>query len=200
MKKNIQNFFSAATLLTVFVSCSSDKSKPGYEYMPDMYRGPAIEAYSASENFTNSLTALKPVDGTIPRGFDLYSYEDTPEGYELAKAELKMPEMYKLDSVAEARTAQIEESKELYTIFCSACHGEKGNGQGKLVQNEKILGVPSYASSARPGLTEGSIYHVIHYGKGIMGSHASQMSQEERWKVTNYVIELRKTLDASEAN
>lgn len=200
MKKIIIPVFSAVALLFIAQSCSGDKTTPGYEYMPDMYRGPAIEAYSASEQFENSLTALKPVKGSIPRGFDLYPYDDTPEGYETAKLELKMPEAFVLDTIADAKSVQIEEAKELYTIFCSACHGEKGNGQGILVQKEKILGVPSYASTARPGLTEGSIYHVIHYGKGIMGSHASQMSQEERWKVTNYVMELRKSLDSAEAN
>lgn len=197
-RKKILSLISFLSVL-VLVSCKPDNTTPGYEYMPDMYRGPAIEAYSASEQFPNSLTAMKPVIGSIHRGFDLYSYDDSQEGYELAKSNLTTPSIYQLDSVIEKREAQIEAAKELYSIFCSACHGEKGDGLGKLVQNEKILGVPSYASSARPGLTDGSIYHVLQYGKGIMGSHASQMTQEERWMVSNYVLLLRKELDGADS-
>ena len=32
-----------------------------------------------------------PVEGTIPRGYSLYEYEDTNEGYDLAKKELTNP-------------------------------------------------------------------------------------------------------------
>ena len=184
--------FAAAVVAST--SCNFDKSTPGFEYMPDMYRGPAIEAYQPDGG------ALKPVQGSIPRGHDLYAFEDSPEGYDAAQASLKIPAQFHLDGLSEEKKEKVmAESKELYNIFCTHCHGEKGDGQGILVKNEKILGVPSYASAARPDINEGTIYHVIHYGKGIMGSHASQMTQEERWKVTNYVLKLRKDLDGSAA-
>ena len=66
-----------------------------------------------------------------------------------------------------------------------------GDGNGILVEREKILGVPSYSSEKLPNITEGSIYHVIMYGKNIMGSHASQLSHDERWKIVQYVLQLR---------
>ena len=83
------------------------------------------------------------------------------------------------------------ESKELYTIFCSHCHGDKGDGNGILAQREKFLGIPSYGRDRLPNITEGSIYHVITYGKNLMGSHASQLTEEERWKIVNHVLYLR---------
>ena len=43
-------------------------------------------------------------------------------------------------------------------------------------------------------ITEGSIYHVIFYGRNAMGSHASQVNEEERWQITQYVMELRSKL------
>jgi mono/diheme cytochrome c family protein len=88
----------------------------------------------------------------------------------------------------------LQDGKELYAIFCTHCHGEKGDGNGVLVQNEKFLGVPSYAADRLPNITEGSIYHVITHGKNLMGSHASQISPEERWKIVNYVLKLRADL------
>jgi hypothetical protein len=41
-------------------------------------------------------------------------------------------------------------------------------------------------------VTEGHIFHVITYGKGLMGSHGSQVSEEDRWKIAKYVKELQK--------
>ncbi len=34
---------------------------------------------------------------------------------------------------------------------------------------------------------DGEIFHVISVGWGIMGAHASQISQEDRWRITAYV-------------
>jgi len=63
-----------------------------------------------------------------------------------------------------------------------------------------ISGVPSYhgadANSSRGGLMQdmpaGKIYHTIMYGLNAMGSHASQLSPDERWKVVMYVQQLQK--------
>ena len=56
---------------------------------------------------------------------------------------------------------------------------------------EKFLGIPSYADR---DITEGSIYHVLMYGINLMGSHASQVDQDERWKISQYVMDLRDEL------
>ena len=47
-------------------------------------------------------------------------------------------------------------------------------------------------------LEEGKIYHTLQYGKGLMGSHASQMSQKERWQVIEYVKCLQKGITSPE--
>ena len=46
---------------------------------------------------------------------------------------------------------------------------------------------PGAYSAALKDLPEGKIFHVITYGKGMMGSHASQLNKEERWLVVQYV-------------
>jgi len=162
-------------------SCSSDNSKPGFTFMDDMYKSLALETYAATTQFENGTVAQQPVEGTVPRDYVVYEYENTTEGYDLAKVELKMPAEYKTDQA-------LEEGKELYSIFCTHCHGDKGDGQGHLVKIEKFPPVPAYNSR---NITEGSIYHVIMYGRGLMGSHASQLTNDERWKIVRYVKELR---------
>ena len=85
-------------------------------------------------------------------------------------------------------------AKELYDIYCGICHGNNGDGQGILMKREKILGIPSYSDPGRD-ITEGSIYHVLMYGRNLMGSHASLVNQEERWQISQYVLELRNEFD-----
>ena len=165
-------------------SCNADKTSPWYTYMDDMYRSPSFETYEPSAQFANGLSAQLPVEGTVPRGYHPYEFANTNEVYEAARTTLEMPTEF-------ASEEMLKEGKELYNIFCDHCHGEKGDGNGPLVMQEKILGVPSYAASRLPDITPGSMYHVLMHGKGIMGSHASQLHYDERWKIVRYVVKLR---------
>ena len=79
----------------------------------------------------------------------------------------------------------------MYGIYCAICHGKKGDGQGILMTREKFLGIPSYADRE---INQGSIYHVLMYGKNAMGSHASQVNATERWQIAQHVMELRGNL------
>jgi len=181
----------AAALTTVFVSCGKkDPLSPGVEYMPDMYRGPAPEAYGESSVFTDGLASRKPVLGTIPRFndetlpfFEPYSFPNTNEGYEAAGLGLVNP----LPNTPENLT----KGESVYKVMCIHCHGEKGDGNGILVQRDKFAGVPSYYSAALKDLPVGKMYHSIYYGKNMMGSHASQINYSERWQVIKWVEKLR---------
>jgi mono/diheme cytochrome c family protein len=173
-------------VLVGLVSCQNT-SRRNYQYMPNMYESVGYEAYQESDAFANGIEAQIPAQGTIPRGdFMPYELEDTNEGYDTAKASLMSP----LDSTQVDYTV----GKELYDVYCGICHGVKGAGQGKLVQREKILGVPSYDDAGR-AITAGSIYHVIYYGKNTMGSYANQLNENERWQVVAYVEKLKAELE-----
>lgn len=169
--------------LTVFVSSCHSTDAPNYQYFPNMYESVGYETYSESNAFKDGKEGQLPAKGSINRGFEVYEYENSTAGYELAKANLKSP----LDSLSR----DLDKGKELFDIYCISCHGASGNGKGKLVEREKFLGVPSYAD--RP-ITEGSVFHVITYGLNAMGSHANQLNAHERWLVTDYVLKLKSEL------
>ena len=169
--------------ITILVSSCHNTSAPNYQYFPNMYESVGYETYSESKAFKNGEEAQLPAAGSINRGYEPFEYEHSTAGYELAKANLKSP----LDSI----TRNPEKGKELFDIYCISCHGASGNGKGKLVEREKFLGVPSYADRV---ITEGSIYYVITYGLNSMGSHANQLSPQERWLVTDYVLKLKSEL------
>ncbi len=168
-----------------FLAACKDKRNPNYQYMAnkDMYQSPSYETYSENPVFKDSMSAQKPVVGSVARGKIPYGYIDSAEGYELAKVNLKSP--------LEVNSENLAQGKLLYNINCATCHGIKGDGQGVLAQREKFLGIPNYKDMP---ITEGSIYHVIMYGRNLMGSHASQLREKERWQVVQYVQELKSSL------
>ena len=169
--------------IAVFVSSCKDNLKPNYQYMPNMYEAVSYETYSESNAFKNGKEGQLPPAGTINRGFEVYDYPNTTEGYELAKANLKSP----LDSTS----VDLEKAKGLYEIYCAICHGNAGDGKGKLVTQGKYLGVPNYKDRL---ITTGSVFHVQQFGLNSMGSYANQMSAHERWLVSAYVMKLKSEL------
>jgi mono/diheme cytochrome c family protein len=187
---DMKSLLKIAFVLGIVVSFSSckDNLKPNYQYMPNMYESVAYETYSESDAF-NSPTGLKgkegqlPAEGSIKRGFVPYEIPNTTEGYNFSKTITTSP--------LDGKEVDMKKAEELYGIYCAICHGETGNGMGKLVKQEKLLGVPSYKDRQ---VTIGSIFHVQTYGLNSMGSYANQLSQQERWMIAAYVLELKSKL------
>jgi len=186
----MKSLIKLITVVMIFVSvvaCNS-KSSRNYQYMPNMYESVGYEAYQESDAFDNSMEAQEPAEGSIPRGGHLpFEIANDNDGYLQAKANLKNP-------LSSEELGGMEGGQN-YDIYCAICHGKKGDGQGTLVQREKILGVPRYDDAGR-AITEGSIYHVIYYGKNAMGSYKNQINKKERWQVVDYVMQLKGELSS----
>lgn len=189
----------AATVL-LLASCGGDPNSPGVEYMPDMYRSPAVEAYvdygqdpyhfgeDVAKEQRLRQSARLPVEGTVPFSSDPskakfnmpYAYPNTVEGYEAAGLGLKSP--------IAMTEATVEQGKVIYTKFCMHCHGTSGQGDGGVVKNGNYPVPPAYDGPQLKDLPEGKIFHSLQYGKNLaMGSHASQLNKEERWLLVQYV-------------
>ncbi len=205
MKRLNHKYFSVAVVLlavTMLSGCTSDRNSPGYEYMPDMYRSPAVEAYvdygmdpfhfgdSTVLAQRNTSSARMPVPGTIAFNQDPgkvkfnmpYRFPKTDEGYELS-ASMKTPLKETEELIAEGQL--------LYNTFCDQCHGGAGKGDGPVVE----LGnhpPPGAYDGALKDLPEGKMFHTITYGKGVMGPHAGLLNQEQRWKVIAYIKVLQR--------
>ena len=199
MKKNTQKIVLLGFISFILSSCWIDKKSPNYVYMPDMYYSEAYEPYAKAERYWDErensvqlfedqgkMTALTPVKGTIPRnesGILPMELNGTLTDYEKSKNITLSP--LKIENKEE----DLKQGKYLFDIYCAVCHGEKGDGKGVLSQNRKIRGVPNYKD--RPYITVGSTHWVIEYGRGIMGSYASQLNKKERWQVAEYVMKLK---------
>jgi mono/diheme cytochrome c family protein len=187
----------AVAVSALFGSCTREADSPGYEYMPDLYRSPSTETngikYWADSILVNGkwvandtvlMGNMLPPEGTIPVGFTPFPYANDTTGDKLAGMYWNNPFQHS--------DALEDEGKVLYDRYCVYCHGTKGDGAGKLVEDGKFTSRPtSYLDLFQQGkLSDGHVYHVITYGKNNMGSYASQLSPEERWKVIMYVERL----------
>jgi mono/diheme cytochrome c family protein len=155
--------------------------------MPDMAHTKAYKTYSTNPLFADSMSALQPPEGAVPRGYEPYPYPNTKEGYEKAGEELTNP-VPKNDSV-------LAEGKRLFNIYCAVCHGEGGEGNGPITitSDGPFPPPPSFTSAQLKDLPEGKIFHSMTYGKlnTQMPSYSSQLNKKERWKVTHYVQQLQ---------
>lgn len=172
-------------LVAGLASCTSKGNRTGIEYAPQMYISDAYEPFSQAQEYTynpNGMSMRLPVNGTIARGQGAYVYPhpNSAEGYAASEGYTSWVTKAKED---------IQEGERLYNIYCWSCHGKKGKNDGPIFKSKKMPGPswPGYQSEYIQNLPEGKIYHTITYGKGLMGSHASMLSPEERWKVIHYV-------------
>lgn len=90
---------------------------------------------------------------------------------------------------ADTKDAIFDKGKRLYSSMCAHCHGEKGNGEGPMVQSGAYAGVPDYANLKDLG--DGQVFYSIYYGKGAMGAHAMMIDKEEIWTLVHYVNKFR---------
>lgn len=176
---------AASVLIT---SCGHDKRSTGWEYAPNMYEHIAYDPDQKNNNFKDGKTAQLPPAGTTPVGFVRFDYPNTKDGYLAASAEVK--------SMIAQTKENFADGEVLFMHYCSPCHGTTGQGDGLVVQHG-YPPPPSYSKgqSSRGGamkdLTDGKIYHTITYGVNAMGSYASQLNPEERWKVVMYIHHLQ---------
>ena len=192
----MKKFVIAAGCLAIsfgFVGCGAHGDDPGHAYMPDMYYSRAYEAYGYN-NVGGERDSLKrrgitytglPVAGTVARG-EVLSYHLTNDSAGLTAANaLRNP----LDTVAFSPAA-MKEAQRLYLINCGICHGDKLDGNGPLFNggNGPYPAAPKNLTAPdSKAFSDGHYYHVITFGKGQMGSYASQLNQDQRWAVIKYI-------------
>lgn len=217
MNKVVKNIAFIALGVTVVSSCTTDPDSPGLEYMPDMYRSPAVEAYvdyGEIRNETNnelkvSMSARQPAHHTIPFNANMEEAKyNMPLPFKAPYASDVSHNLYGWDMYATAKDQEeafntvvkdypnpipfsngsLEHGKELYTQFCTVCHGETGKGDAKV---GKKIGAADLTTGAIKEYTPGQVFYSITYGKNAMGAHGMLMNRTERWQTVQYVRALQ---------
>lgn len=172
--------------------------EPGHAYMPDMYYSRAYEAYGYNM-VDGAYDSLKSrgihyngltVAGTVARSEALPTHLTGDSAGMRAANELRNPFDTTTAIVAHNNTVPLKDAERLYLVNCGVCHGPALDGNGPLYKG----GEGPYPAAPRPlngdyakKLTDGSIFYTITFGKGAMGSYASQLRPEQRWAVVSYI-------------
>lgn len=214
--KTIASLSGVAVIGLILGSCTANPDSAGLEYMPDMYRSPAIEPYvdygevknRVDENKANTLSALTPPSRTIP-------YYGTDSSYVMMMLPYKrkpstvfavthglFDEDYSTnpdpDFEYHASAADINPLKLTYenveqimakgkSLYATKClHCHGEKGDG----NGPMVTAGSYTGAAdltSLDLADGQKFYSIYYGKGMMGAHRSLLNKKEIWTVIHYI-------------
>lgn len=174
-------------------SCSDVRRSPGKVYMPDMAYSRAIETYTSLDTLHAqgiNYNAM-PVPGTVKRGELLpFPIAQDKQG-ELVNYELSKQVANPLPKLSDV---QFTEAERLYLVNCGICHGKALDGQGVLHKRSDGTDGPYGAAPANlisganyVNMPAGQMFYSVTYGKGQMGSYASQLSTTQRWMVIQYI-------------
>ncbi|NUM88425.1 MAG: cytochrome c [Bdellovibrionales bacterium] len=139
---------------------------------------PALKAQRGYSGFEGGSSELVPPEGTLPRGFTRYTIAYAED----ADAKLKNP----LPRTA----AVLARGKDRYGVFCAVCHGDKGLGDGPVINPYPIP--KSLQSDQMMKWGDGHIFHVITRGQGVMPSYARQIPVTDRWAIIHYLRALQR--------
>ncbi len=169
----------------------------------DMDFQPKFKTQAPNPLFADGRAMRPPVEGTVARG---ESYVDTHlnEGVSAGGWATTLPSSMSMDEATLARGHQ------RFDIYCSACHGYAGFGDGAVNQramelvanaNGPVNGTQWVAAKSLHDETTrnqpmGQLFNTITHGIRNMAGYGSQITVEDRWAIAAYVKALQLSQDA----
>ena len=166
-------------VLALNTGCGDEK-KPQVELIQDMMQQPSIKAQDYKHYTDGKGSAMKlPPEGAIPQGHTPYTIETSEEAEQ------------KLVNPVELTDEVLAQGQMTYYIYCFVCHGETGAGNGP-VASKMLISPPSLLTDRMKNWKDGGFFHLITKGRGLMGSYAAQIPDEEdRWAVVHFIRHLQ---------
>src|SRR5205823_3819896 len=174
----------------------------------DMQDQPKAIAYRENSFYKDGTGSRPLVEGTVPRGYlreerEFYTGKksaaptSTPQTQTAAtqSTSTSAAALYPDDIETIPMTitkADLDRGQERYNIYCSACHGMTGYGDGIVAR--RGFNKPSPANYHQDRLRQapaGHFFDVMTNGWGAMPSYASQIPVEDRWKIIAYIRALQ---------
>ena len=200
--------FLAIYLFTVIAAVSilgfrgSTSTKPPLEVFPDMDRQARYKPQAENEFFADGRNDRPIPAGTVARGnyfnqVEVFSedFEDEHLGDTVFHDGKNADGSFVQTLPLEVTFELIEQGREKYAIFCTACHGAAGDGNG-VTKPYGVLAA-SYHDDRLRGEPDGYIYDVIMNGKGLMLPLNDRISPEEAWAIVLYVRALQLSQNAN---
>src|ERR1041384_6572908 len=170
----------------------------------DMQDQPKMKPYRGTSFFGDGTSMRQPIDGTIPRG-QLRSDTEYFTGKKAnAPRATATPGAQQPAAGAQANTYPddvdtfpflvtkevVDRGRERYEIFCTACHGLTGNGDGMIVRRG-FRRAASFNDDRLRQAPVGHFFDAITNGWGAMPSYAAQITPQDRWAIISYIRALQ---------
>lgn len=182
MRANRVAFLGLTVLFGLLTTGCWEQVSP--TWFAQMKEQPAVQALEHGHALHGS-QPLEPPAGTIPIT-GLEPRIDSP-------VPAFMPAAMNLQNPIARSAGSEARGKEMYAIYCTACHGLDGDSkQDELPVAKKMAegGMPPVALLAVPAYTDGFLFTKIRYGKPGMPGYP-QISPEDRWHIVNYLRVLK---------
>jgi len=173
------------------------KTSGRIQVVPDMDNQIHFKAQSANPFFDDGRAMQRWPDGTVARGLlrDDHRYE------------------YGLDSLTDSTftrefpvpvtEALLDRGRERYDIFCAACHGLSGAGDGMVHRRAESLAQGTWtpptdlATEVVVNREHGHLYNTIANGIRNMPAYGHQIPVGDRWAIVAYVRALQRARNAT---
>ncbi|MGI8957231.1 MAG: c-type cytochrome [Chthoniobacterales bacterium] len=188
-------------------------SRPEIEIFPDMVRQPKVRAQSESKFFADQRGARKPVDGTVPMGYEMPLPNDqgtSPDQTDEMRMEPrfgfsegtdyyntgKMGANWGTGIPLQVTPALMERGEQRFNINCAVCHGPLAAGDG-IVKSYGLATVVSLQDDRIRNMADGEIFNTITHGKNTMMAYGPRVTVQDRWAIISYLRALQRSQHAS---
>ena len=168
----------------------------------DMWVQPHLRPQQESDfpGYSNKSASRLPVEGTVARGHqrdDTAYYTGRGDDGKYATTIPVKQAMYdlKIDNYKDF----LKRGQERFTIYCTPCHGQLGDGKGMISQRGLALKrtPATYHTDRLRKMPVGHFFDVITNGYGVMFSYAARVDTPDRWAIAAYIRVLQHSQDVS---
>ena len=186
MPPRTQLITSWIALLCTAAALPGCKFKPGH----NMEEQPSAHPpYKPSEVFENGSTARAVPPATVSRA--ARRIDGTLQSEVAQSLPLDTAATWETSVIPFEITPEIlSRGQQRFDIYCSACHGRLGDGNGMIVQRG-LTPPPSFHIERLRDAADGHFYNVISNGYGQMFSYNDRVRPEDRWMITAYIRALQ---------
>jgi mono/diheme cytochrome c family protein len=186
-------FFIPILLLIAIILFKNDililyRNQSAIVVISDMDYQKKLKPQSSNPYFKDNSTIRIPPTNSLPRNIHLYKYDQTE--FTQAENNLKNP-LVPTEFV-------LRRGKNRFENFCIYCHGEKGKGDGpiinKVVLKEGEEGFPQPAdltSETTKLKSEPRLFHILSAGQNLMFPVKDRVSEVDRWAIVHYIRKLQ---------
>ncbi len=163
------------------------------EVFPDMDRQLKLRPIEPNGFFENGRSSQPHIAGTIARSTAIRTaagavmpYEDSPVNTGYRAGTTNFVELNPMVISAES----MKRGQQRYTINCSPCHGQLGDGNG-ITKKYGMAVVANLHDKRIVQMPDGELFHVISQGRNLMQGYAAQVDVEDRWAIVSYLRALQ---------